>query len=538
MDLLWRIPLLRGAEESCFEERRSPLKGSPGSKPERDRLCRQMRQLGCTKRQIADEMMRRWQFRPRQAWRFASGMTQEEAAGRCCELLGDESAPVSGKRISEYERWPLGGVRPSLRNLSLLGQVYGVRPDDLLDGLDRQNLPAGFLTEAHDRGDLFDLRRTAPQRSSDPPSPAYRTSTDPPTRERPGAHGHLGIRTKPSVPVEEAAILAAAYESSEHAGRAETSNVGPVVLEGLHDQVRRLARQLMSIDALLLFPEMIRARDRIYRILGGHQQPRQTRELYFLAAVVCCLLAEASQSFGLRVAALEQTRAAWAYAELAGHDSIRAWCRSAQSWHAYRDGRPYEAVMLARSGQRYARGNPAAQQRLHSMEGTALALMGDEATAISAFGAATDDRARICSRDDFFDEVGGVFVADAAKQYQNEANGMIVLGRADDAARCARSAIDLYAQEPLEQRDAALEPSARVTLATSALLGGDIETALNDLRPVLELPPQMRSDLVVFKLREFSLHLRPYARRAFTRVAGLQAEIEEFRVPPLPGSML
>ncbi|MET8014854.1 helix-turn-helix transcriptional regulator [Streptomyces sp. NPDC005271] len=494
-----------------------------------------MRQLGCTTRQIADEMSRRWQFRPRQAWRFACGMTQDEAAARCCELLDRGGVPVSGKRISEYERWPLGGVRPTLRNLALLGQVYGVRPDDLLDGLDRQNLPAEFLTEAKDRGDLFELRGTQ-RRINDPiPESSRRMFTAKSMHERPGTP--MLLVPQPAL-VEEAAIMAAAYESSEHAGRAETSNVGPAALEGLHDQARRLARQLVSTDPLLLFPEMIRTRDRIYRILEGHQHPRQTRELYFLAAVTCCLLAEASQSFGLRAAALEQTRAAWAYAELAGHDSIRAWCRSAQSWHAYRDGRPHEAVALARSGQGYARGNPAAQQRLHSMEGTALALMGDEAAAVRAFSAATDDRTRIRTRDDFFDEVGGVFIADAAKQFQNEANGMIVLGRAEDAARCARTAIELYSQKPPQQRDAALEPSARVTLATAALLNGDIEMAANQLRPVLVLEPHMRCDTIVFKLREFSSHLRPYARRALARVSELQAEIEEFRVPTLPGSVL
>ncbi|MGW0902912.1 helix-turn-helix domain-containing protein [Streptomyces sp. NPDC002853] len=494
-----------------------------------------MRQLGCTTRQIADEMTRRWHFRPRQAWRFACGMTQDEAAARCCELLDRGGAPVSGKRISEYERWPLGGARPSLRNLALMGQVYGVRPDDLLDGQDRQNLPAEFLTEAKDRGDLFELRGTQRRINEPAPGAPRRAFTTQLTQKRPDPPMLLAPRP---VLVEEAAIMAAAYESSEHASRAETTNVGPAALEGLHDQTRRLARQLVSVDALLLFPEMIRTRDRIYQILEGHQYPCQTRELYFLAAVVSCLLAEASQGFGLRIAALEQTRAAWAYAELAGHESIRAWCRSAQSWHAYRDGRPHEAVALARSGQSYARRNPAAQQRLHSMEGTALALMGDEAAAVRAFSAATDDRARIRTRDDFFDEVGGVFIADAAKQFQNEANGMIVLGRAEDAAQCARTAIELYAHKPPQQRDIALEPSARITLATAALLTGDIEGAANELRPVLALAPHMRCDLMVFKLREFSSHLRPHTRRAVARVAELQAEIEAFRVPMLPGSAL
>ncbi|MET9681234.1 helix-turn-helix domain-containing protein [Streptomyces coeruleorubidus] len=515
------------------------LSGKPGNKAERDRLRGEMLRIGCTTRQITDEMMRRWQFRPRQAWRFAFGLTQDEVAARCTALLGDDRARISSKRISEYERWPLGGVRPSVRILSLLGQIYGVRPDDLVDGLDRQHLPADHLREIRDRGDVVELRRLGPRPDTAPlvpePAPALRWHSYPrPPEQQRGSPASLVSRTSRA---EEAAIMAAAYESSEHASQAETSNVGPATLEGLHEHARRLARELVHGDALVLFPEMVRTRDRVYRILEGHQHPRQTRELYFLAAAVCCLLAEASQGLGLRAAALEQTRAAWAYAELAGHDSIRAWCRSAQSWHAFRDGRAHDAVALARSGQQYARANPASQQRLHSMEGTALALMGDDAGALRAFRAATDDRGRIRSRDDFFDEIGGVFVADEPKQYHNEANGMIILGRAEDAARCARTAVNLYARVPVHQRDSSLEPSARVTLATAALLTGDIDAAAEELRPVLAMDPHMRSDNVVWKLREFGAQLRHHAHRAGPHVAELRAEIDAFRMPALPGGL-
>lgn len=516
------------------------MEKKPGSKPERDRLRRTMQQTDCTPRQIVDEMARRWHFRPRAAWRFACGMTQEEAAERCNTLREDDRAAISGKRISEYELWPQGGTRPSVTTLALLGRAYGVRADDLLDGQDRAALPASYLREAQDQGDLFDLRGSQPghapgdngARLTDHGSRLPAPPITPATLAVSGAVAHR------LMPTEEASFMAAAHESSEHAGRAEASNVGPALLESLHDQTRRLARELVYTDAMLLFPDMIRARDRIYRVLEGHQHPRQTRELYFLAAVVCCLLAEASQSYGLRGAALEQTRAAWAYAELAGHDSIRAWCRSAQSWHAYRDGRPREAAALAASAQQYARGNPASQQRLHSMEGTAWALAGDEPAAVSAFRAATEERERIHAQDDFFDEVGGVFVADAPKQFSNEANGMIVLGRVQDAARCARVALALYADAPFHQRDTALEPAARVTLATATVLGGDLEAAAAELHPVLVMEPALRSDVVVEKLREFNSHLRPYARRALPRVTELQAQIEQFRLPSLPGGAL
>lgn len=86
--------------------------------------------------QIAGEFAVRWGFRPRQAWRHARGMTQDEVAAEYNALIGDPRAPMSGKRISDFEAWPVGGVKPTLHTLSVLAQLYGTQPYRLVDFAD------------------------------------------------------------------------------------------------------------------------------------------------------------------------------------------------------------------------------------------------------------------------------------------------------------------------------------------------------------------------------------------------------------------
>ncbi|MFX0574755.1 helix-turn-helix domain-containing protein, partial [Nocardia nepalensis] len=86
--------------------------------------------------QIVVEFAVRWGFRPRQAWRHGHGMTQDEVAAEYNALIGDPQAPMSGKRISDFEAWPMGGVKPTLHTLSVLAQLFGTQPHLLVDFAD------------------------------------------------------------------------------------------------------------------------------------------------------------------------------------------------------------------------------------------------------------------------------------------------------------------------------------------------------------------------------------------------------------------
>src|SRR4051794_25221001 len=91
-------------------------------------------------------MRRRWRFRPREAYRHAHGWSQDEVAVRFTEVAarlapGSRSAPMVGTRIGEYERWPVGGRRPSPYVLTVLAEVYGTDLGRLLDDADTEAMP-------------------------------------------------------------------------------------------------------------------------------------------------------------------------------------------------------------------------------------------------------------------------------------------------------------------------------------------------------------------------------------------------------------
>jgi hypothetical protein len=116
----------------------------PGSKPYRDRLRAELARAGltgqCLTEQVAADLARQG-MRPRRAWRYASELSQRVAAMRFNEVTGDPRAPMTGNRIWDFERWPSGGVRPTVRTLTILARVYGTTWDLLVDAADLTHMP-------------------------------------------------------------------------------------------------------------------------------------------------------------------------------------------------------------------------------------------------------------------------------------------------------------------------------------------------------------------------------------------------------------
>jgi len=193
----------------------------PGSKPERDRLRREMLARGCTLEQVVDEMMLRWNFRPRQAWRYAHRLTQGDVAARYNELANDPDAKMIDKRISDYENWPRKGSRPSPDVLDILAQVYETRIEKLIDYQDLEAMPprdAALLT-------MYPLMRELNRVDSSTTATVNETTNLPVVQVK-----VLEPRTAPGPakvidPPLEDAIMDAAHESSEHAANAEQTNV-------------------------------------------------------------------------------------------------------------------------------------------------------------------------------------------------------------------------------------------------------------------------------------------------------------------------
>jgi transcriptional regulator with XRE-family HTH domain len=159
-----------------------------------------------------------------------------------------------------------------------------------------------------------------------------------------GADGGLWDSTGGPEATEREAVVAVAYESSEHAALAESVSLGAATLDQFHDDVVRLASAYVCAPPFPVLHEASRVRNRTYLLLSRARWPRQRRDLYLVAGQLCALLASASFDLGHSDAAAAQARAAWTYGMLAEHDELRAWAAGMQATIVLWAGRPQEAI--------------------------------------------------------------------------------------------------------------------------------------------------------------------------------------------------
>lgn len=118
-----------------------------GFTAELDRLRERMRGLGFGYDEIAAELSRRYQARPREAYRLAWEWSLTQAAERfnkCAAREGTDPqgrAGMTGAHLCEVEHWPGSDRRPSVYVLCLLACVYDTDVLCLLDLADHESLP-------------------------------------------------------------------------------------------------------------------------------------------------------------------------------------------------------------------------------------------------------------------------------------------------------------------------------------------------------------------------------------------------------------
>jgi transcriptional regulator with XRE-family HTH domain len=111
------------------------------------RLRERMRGLGLSHDEIAAEVSRRYQVRPREAHRLAWGWTLDQAAGRFNDSAARDGtdpqgrASMTGPHLCEVEKWPCSERKPSVYVLCLLARVYETDVLCLLDLADHESLP-------------------------------------------------------------------------------------------------------------------------------------------------------------------------------------------------------------------------------------------------------------------------------------------------------------------------------------------------------------------------------------------------------------
>jgi hypothetical protein len=321
-------------------------------------------------------------------------------------------------------------------------------------------------------------------------------------------------------------IMAAAHEASEHAGQAESTNVGVTTLEQLDADVTRIANDYVRIPPVPMMVEMLRVRRRVYRLLEGHQRPVDTSYLYLLAGTLSGLLANASMDLGYYDAAGEQARAAWAYAELCGHNGLRAWTRGMHALIEYWSDRPRRGILLAQSGQEFAE-SATAKVRLLNIEARIWSCLGSDADTDRCIRAA-DDAREVTETDTLHNEVGGVFGFNNAKAHYYAGATYIHLGQAAPALAATRQAIELYSNGPSEQRSYGAESLARVDSAAAHLINGSLDGAAEALHPVLGLAEDKRIAQLEERLTGVRRRIAGQAFRDAVEARYLDEQIEEF----------
>jgi hypothetical protein len=309
------------------------------------------------------------------------------------------------------------------------------------------------------------------------------------------------------------------------------TNLSQGSLDRLSDAVQELTTAYLQRPLPELLNDLVTAQDTLYTLLEGRQQPKLTRQLYFLAGVVGGLVANASHDVGDPHAALTQARTAFLCAENADHDGLRAWIRGLQAVIAYWAERPLESIRYAQSGADYAaRSGNTATVWLPVSEARAWAAVGNAAEARAALE--RGERAWDSVRPDEMDELGGICTFSRPRQLYYAAETLVWLpSEAEAAGRYSTDAVDAYRDTSRPDWSFVMLACSRSDLAIARVLQAELEGAVEAVRPVLELPPEQRTNGIVISVERVHQALTRSVLAADGR--DLQERIETFTRTPL-----
>jgi transcriptional regulator with XRE-family HTH domain len=515
-----------------------PRKSVVSPKAERDQLRERMRGLGCSAAQIAAEMARRFNLRPRVAWRHALGWTQWKLAQEY--NTAHPGAKLSDNRVSEYESWPHGGVQPSVRYLANLAAVLGCgcTPSQLVDADDLEHLgPADrslFTTPPH--GNLL----ASPVTAVTPTSSLHSMRSD--TVHFDLGPANLDVAPFPvrggrrvvrcdarGLPIREEVVMAA-DESAQFRRWSATTNVDDDVLEQMAADIADIAVRYLIDPPAPLFSRLLGARDDVFALIAGRQQPKHTMDLYKVAGQICALLAHATADLGHGHAAHTHARTALHCAEQAGYTPLRVYIRWVQSNVAYWDGRFHEAAQLVEAALPDANG------------GTALLRLASQQARINAARRRPGDVKRALAIAESAPAEAGVdepgvlaFAPGKAAYYASEAHrelgGTVHM---DAAVAWAVSAVDQFTAEA--RPNAQFVAAARFDLARAHLARGDLDAVGEHLSPVLwSTVAEHRTVPVMSRARSLSTLLEKRSDVASRRMVSLRDDLADFCAHPAVG---
>lgn len=346
------------------------------TKAERETLRKELAGKAYTPADIALAMTVRYRVRPRLAFRWAHGMTLDDVAAEWNQQDASGRAPMSGSRVSDYERWPDGGKRPTPYVLLMLAKVYGTTTARLLDDRDYESFNEKQVFET------IELCRNNAQRPTQERAAAPSVSEEAPDQQQMPRR-----KVVQAIGAFTGAMAAGDYlESIELVRQAEASDVGPQTLEQLDRTVERLGQEYLRTPPARTLEEVRQYRQYVVQLLDGRQTQAQKAHLYDVAGWLCALLGHVAFDLGQDSAVHCAT--ALRLAEEVGDAELTAWVRGTQALVAIYDGRPDDAVQFARAGRQVAPAGSASGVRLWGLEARAYARKREREPAEHAMAAA------------------------------------------------------------------------------------------------------------------------------------------------------
>ncbi len=361
-----------------------------GDKAARTALRRQLTSQGCTVDEVAAEFRQRWGFTTLAAYRHAAGLSQAEAAALYNTAADDPDAGADYSLISKLEHWPgPGGKAPTIYNLLLLAQVYGVAAHALVAPGDLEQLAT------RDRMALAAMRPVAP-----PPVRNAPTDVELRPAGEPASAGSLGPdirRVLRQLPGREHGPLPPDLLDSIDRLRRDTDDVlsaGSVTTTRMgliEDAVEQLRRDHIhdAPNAMLgaLLTEFVAIVDLT--------EQRQTARIRIRLAGATAQLATLAADSLMKLGETRDSHAWYRTARLAGDDThdvaLRAQIRAQEAMLPYYYGDLPRTIRLAQEAQRIAGDFPCAAACLAAAaEGRAWARMGNRGEAELAIGRAQD----------------------------------------------------------------------------------------------------------------------------------------------------
>lgn len=295
-------------------------------------------------------------------------------------------------------------------------------------------------------------------------------------------------------------------------------------LDELNGNVAQLAVDYLSSPAFPMLERGMALRQELMRRLtSGAFRKQELSDLYVAIGRVSGVLAYAAVDLGHDSTAVVHNDTAWKMADLANDNELRAWVRGTQSLIA-RFGKDYElARYLINDGMNYA-GAGTSTARLLSGAAQCAANLGDSVGAQALLDEA--NRAREHSGQD---SIEGLFAFSYAKQKYYGGSSLMWLPDRDALLRSeseAQEAIELWQHEPVEYRSLDDEALAHVYLATARLKLGEIDSAMDAVRPIIDLPSERQISWIRKRVGELA-HLLLDPKFAHSTVAF--AAYEELR---------